>query len=77
MMDSAALIELVKKEIPDAEVSIRDTTGTGDHLAVHVVSNVFDGMGLLNRHRLVQKSLNEAMADGRIHALEIKTETPA
>jgi len=68
---------LVKQAIPDAQVSVTDMTGTGDHLSVMVVSEAFAGMNALNRHRMVQKALAEAMADGRIHALEIRTETPS
>jgi acid stress-induced BolA-like protein IbaG/YrbA len=72
-MKSEDVIELIKLQIPGALVHVTDLKGTGDHLSVYVESDIFQGMGPMERHRMVQKSLNEAMADGRIHALEIKT----
>lgn len=71
------LVELVKVDIPDAEVSVMDKTGMSDHFIIHVTSKQFEGMNVMARHRLVQGSLTTAMADGRVHAAEIKTETPS
>ena len=70
------LIELVKVKIPDAEVNVMDKTGMQDHFIIHVTSQEFEGMNVMARHRLVQGCLTAAMADGRIHAAEIKTATP-
>jgi stress-induced morphogen len=61
--------------MPDASVSVTDRTGTMDHFSIRVVSESFQGKNLLDRHRLVYDALAEPMKDGRIHALEIKTET--
>jgi len=33
-------------------------------------------LGIMDRHRKVQDALNPAMADGRVHAAEIKTAVP-
>ena len=77
MISEAEVVAMIQAAIPGADVTVRDTTGTQDHLAVRVVSTAFAGMNPMNRHRLVQKSVAAAMADGRIHAMEIKTETPA
>jgi stress-induced morphogen len=77
MISIPDLIELVKVDIPDAEVSVMDKTGMSDHFIIHVTSKQFEGMNVMARHRLVQGSLNAAMADGRVHAAEIKTETPS
>ncbi len=76
MISIEDLISLVQKEIPDAEVNVMDKTGMKDHFIVHVVSKEFEGKNVMDRHRLVQGSLTDAMKDGRIHALEIKTQTP-
>lgn len=77
MISIADLIALVKNNIPDAEVSVLDKTGMQDHFMVHVVSSQFEPLAIMDRHRLVQDSLNAAMRDGRIHAVEIKTAVPA
>ena len=60
--------------LPDAEFQIWDRTGTMDHFDVLIRSNAFAGKSLLDRHRLVEKTLKPARDDGRIHALAIRTE---
>ncbi|MBI4358678.1 MAG: BolA/IbaG family iron-sulfur metabolism protein, partial [Candidatus Omnitrophica bacterium] len=68
---------LIRQAIPDAHAKVEDTTGTGDHFEIYVVSRAFEGKMLIEQHRLVQQSLQAAFADGRIHAVQIKTETPS
>ena len=68
--------DLIKAAMPDAHVQVEDTTGSGDHFQIYVVSSIFKGKMLIDQHRLVQTSLQAAFDDGRIHAVEIKTETP-
>ena len=60
--------------MPDAEVRVWDMTGTMDHLEVFVRSKAFAGVSPLDRHRMVEEAVREARADGRIHALAIRTE---
>jgi stress-induced morphogen len=67
---------LLRQTIPDADVRVYDMTGTMDHLEVFVRSKAFAGVSLLDRHRMVEKALAPARADGRIHALQIRTATP-
>ena len=76
MISNDSLTQYIHSLIPDAEISITDITGSMDHLKIRVVSQQFNGESLLDRHRLVFKALDEPMKDGRIHALEIKTEVP-
>jgi stress-induced morphogen len=45
-----------------------------DHLRVLVKSKAFAGKSLLDRHRMVEQAVRDARADGRLHALEIRTE---
>jgi BolA protein len=75
MIDDASMIALIRRRMPDAEVHIVDLTGTMDHFNVVVRSNAFAGVPLMDRHRMVEGALAEARADGRIHALSIRTET--
>lgn len=70
------LADLIRRRIPDAVVDTHDRTGTLDHYNVRVVSAGFAGMGLLDRHRLVYAAVDEALKDGRLHAIELRTETP-
>jgi stress-induced morphogen len=41
---------------------------------VLVRSKTFEGVPLMDRHRLVEGALAEARSDGRIHAMSIRTE---
>ena len=62
--------------LPDAHISVEDSTGTGDHFAATVVSGSFEGQMLIERHRAIYAALGDSMrAD--IHALALKTLTPA
>jgi stress-induced morphogen len=71
-----AIATLLRQTLPDAQVRVRDMTGTLDHLEVFVTSKAFAGVSPLDRHRMVEKALAPARADGRIHALQIRTATP-
>jgi acid stress-induced BolA-like protein IbaG/YrbA len=75
-MDANEVQGLIAKGIPGARVEVRDTTGGGDHFEATVVSEVFEGKGLVQRHQVVYAALGEAMRV-RVHALALKTLTPA
>ena len=68
----------IRATIPDADVTVRDTTGTGDHFDATVVSVAFVGKGPVERHRLVYAALNDAILgpSAPIHALALTTATP-
>jgi stress-induced morphogen len=69
-----ALRALLERAFPDAaELDVADRTGGGDHFHVTVVSPRFDGLSLVDQHRLVYDALAEPLADGAIHELRIKT----
>jgi stress-induced morphogen len=68
------LESLLRTAFPDAaELSVEDRTGGGDHFQVNVESPRFDGLPLLEQHRLVNDALAEPLRDGTIHELRIKT----
>ena len=65
---------LLREAFPDAtELSVVDRTGGGDHFLVTVTSRRFDGLSLVEQHRLVYDALAAPLADGTIHELRIKT----
>lgn len=74
MIDDESVIALIRSAMPDAEVVVRDLTGTRDHLDVKIRSRAFAGKSLLDQHRMVYSVLEPARLDGRIHALQLKTE---
>lgn len=73
-MSTQRLEELLRKAFPDAtELAAIDRTGTGDHFQVVVASSRFDGLSLVEQHKLVYEALAEPLADGTIHELRIRT----
>jgi stress-induced morphogen len=76
MITNESLIGYIRKAMPDAVVKVYDKTGMMEHFVVHVVSTAFEGKNLLDRNRLVYAALSDPMREGRIHAVEIKAETP-
>ena len=76
MIDEATLTGMIRSAFPDAQVQIWDRTGTMDHFDVLVRSSGFAPLSPLDRHRMVERALAPARADGRIHALQIRTATP-
>ena len=68
------LRRLLAEAFPDAtELDVADRTGGGDHFQVTVTSPRFDGLSLLDQHRLVNEALADPLRDGTIHELRIKT----
>ena len=76
MMDPSAVRMMVERAFPGALVEVADQTGTFDHFQIRVVSDFFIGKSILEQHRMVQTSLGEALSDGRIHAIQVKTSIP-
>ncbi|MFQ5589165.1 MAG: BolA/IbaG family iron-sulfur metabolism protein [Nitrospiria bacterium] len=76
MISQDALIQYIEKAMPDARVTVKDRTGTMDHYQIQIISEAFEGKNLLDRQRFVYQALDVPMKDGRIHALEIKSQTP-
>jgi stress-induced morphogen len=76
MIGNETVTAYIREAMPDAQVSVTDLTGTKDHLSVRVISGAFQGKNILDRHRMIYQALSEPMKDGRIHALELKAETP-
>lgn len=48
----------------------------GSHYSVTVISDAFKGLMPVKKQQLVYAALNDAIASGDIHAVNIKTYTP-
>ena len=65
---------LLRDAFPDAtDLRVVDRTGTGNHFHVLVKTARFDGMPLVDQHKLVYAALEEPLGDGTIHELRITT----
>ena len=76
MVNTKEIEAMIKEHMPDAQVEVQDLTGGGDHYQLTVVSSQFADKGLVQQHKLVYATLQEAISSEAIHALAIKTYTP-
>ncbi|HMO67551.1 MAG TPA: BolA family transcriptional regulator [Novosphingobium sp.] len=74
-MPAAEIEALIKAAFPDAEVTITDLAGDGDHYAARVVSAAFAGKSRVAAHKLVYEALGGRMG-GELHALQLTTGVP-
>ena len=63
---------LVKKAIPDAEITIQDLVGDENHYSATIKSKIFAGKSKIEQHKLVYKALNGKMGN-ELHALALNT----
>jgi len=74
-MDAAEIESLIKEAITDAEVTIEDLRGDGDHYAALVVSPSFKGKTRVQQHQMVYAALRGKMGN-ELHALALQTGVP-
>ena len=74
-MDAGEIERLIKARIPDAEVTIRDLAGDGDHYAATVIAESFRGKTRVQQHQRVYEALKGQMG-GALHALALQTGIP-
>ena len=74
-MEAREIEAMIKAAIPDAEVTIRDLAGDGDHYAATVISESFRGKSRVQQHQIVYRSLQGQMG-GVLHALALQTGVP-
>ena len=74
-MDPTQIESLIRASLPDAQVTIQDLAGDGDHYAAHVVSDSFRGKTRVQQHQMVYQALQGRMG-GELHALALQTSVP-
>ena len=74
-MDAADIETLVREALPDAEITIRDLAGDGDHYAAEIVAEAFRGKSRVAQHQMVYDALKGRMG-GELHALALQTGVP-
>ncbi len=74
-MDAREIESLIRAAIPDAQVTMEDLRGDGDHYAAHVVSAAFQGKSRVQQHQMVYAALQGRMG-GELHALALQTSAP-
>ena len=74
-MAASEIEALIKAALPDAQVTIEDLAGDGDHYAAAVVSEMFRGKSRVQQHQIVFAALRGRMG-GELHALALQTSAP-
>lgn len=74
-MDASEIENLIKDSLPDAQVTIEDLRGDGDHYAAYVTSAEFVGKSRVQQHQMVYSALKGRMGN-ELHALALQTSTP-
>jgi stress-induced morphogen len=74
-MDAAMIEQLIREGLPDAQVTIEDLRGDGDHYAAHVVSAAFKGKTRVQQHQMVYQALRGRVGN-ELHALALQTGVP-
>ena len=63
---------LIKKAMPDAEITITDLAGDDNHYSATIKSKLFAGKTKIEQHKLVYKALDGKMGN-ELHALALNT----
>lgn len=74
-MQPAEIEALILSALPDAQVTIEDLAGDGDHYAAKVISESFRGVSRVMQHQIVYAALQGRMG-GVLHALALQTSAP-
>jgi acid stress-induced BolA-like protein IbaG/YrbA len=64
----------IEQAIPGARARV---AGSDAHFEALVVADAFEGKSLIERHQMVYAAVRAEMASEAIHALSLKTATPA
>lgn len=73
-MDAQSVKKLIVDKLDGVEVTVETD---GYHYQVTAIGDVFEGLNAVKRQQLIYGCLNEYIVDGTIHAVIIKTHTPA
>jgi stress-induced morphogen len=74
-MRADEIAALIREHLPEAEVSIEDLAGDGNHYRAHVVAPAFRGKSRVQQHQMVYAALGGRMG-GALHALALSTAAP-
>ncbi|MFQ6548250.1 BolA/IbaG family iron-sulfur metabolism protein [Aestuariibius sp. 2305UL40-4] len=77
-MQARDIEDLIRAEFPDAQITISDLAGDGNHYAAEVIDESFRGMNRVQQQRAVYAALKGKMdgSHGELHALALTTKVP-
>lgn len=72
-MQAQDIERLLAAEFTDCEISVATD---GSHVDVHIVGDVFAGLRPVRKQQMVYAVLNDHIASGEIHAVNMTLQTP-
>ncbi|EAU44614.1 BolA/IbaG family iron-sulfur metabolism protein [Salipiger bermudensis] len=77
-IEATEIEQLIRAEFPDAQITITDLAGDGNHYAAEVIDESFRGKNRVQQQRAVYAALKGKMdgAHGELHALALTTKAP-
>ncbi len=71
-MSEKAIVDLIKKSIPDAIINIEDLRGDQNHYHATIESSQFNNLNKIQQHKLVYNAIGGHMGT-TLHALKLTT----
>jgi stress-induced morphogen len=77
-MQAQDIENLIRKKFPQAQITITDLAGDGNHWAAEVIDESFRGQNRVQQQRAVYAALKGKMDGpaGELHALALTTKVP-
>ena len=75
-MTKQDIFEKLTEKFPKSKIEIVDMTGQSNHFSLFILSDSFDNMSLIDRHKLIYSIFSKELTT-EIHALQIKAYTPS
>ena len=77
-IEATEIEQLIRDEFPDAQITITDLAGDGNHYAAEVIDESFRGKNRVQQQRAVYAALQGKMDgnNGDLHALALTTKAP-
>lgn len=74
-MPAAQLEAELREAFPNAEITIEDLAGDGDHYKARIIDESFRGEPRVRQHQRVYAAL-KGKVGGQLHALAVETSAP-
>jgi acid stress-induced BolA-like protein IbaG/YrbA len=71
-MQAEQVKQILVAQLSDCDIEV---SGDGSHFDITVVGDVFEGLNAVKKQQVVYAALNTHIADGSIHAVNMKTFT--
>ena len=77
-IEAAEIERLIREDFPNAQITVTDLAGDGNHYAAEVIAEEFRGMNRVQQQRAVYAALKGKMdgSHGELHALALTTKAP-